>query len=192
MKAGLQTSISIIACIFAGQAAFCQGNGDGLSVSAEAYLLSEKVTTLSLNIHLRNITNHDITVLTKQNSRTPWTMWIPINDTPTPKTLLCMIGLFETTKSEGHVIVPSLSELAPVTLKSNEEAIVHLVVEQNDDFPLRIRGLTGSTPIMVEYKVLPEWGTRYACWSGEASSRPFTATVMRSFIKNHDVVDKNP
>ena len=179
MKDILQKILIIIACMFSGHGVFGQTNKGGLTVSAEGYLLTNIVPQLVLTVHLINTTNHDITVLTKEKTSTPMTMWIPINETPEPKTFQCTIGLYHTSKHQGHLIVPALSELAPVTLKPNEEALVPLTIEQNKEHPNALEGVTKDTLIIMRYFVTAEWGTRFGCWSGMVSSEPFKATLIR-------------
>jgi hypothetical protein len=166
----IATFHSLGATVFLAVASHAADTG-GLSVSGVGILFTND-SSLRLVIGLVNTTNHDVTVFTKQRSQHPDAMLIPIGETSKPKKLLCRIGLEDEGKWAGHQIVPSLSDFAPVTLKSNEAAMVRLKIELKEE----LRSVTKDTEIVIEYKVLPKWGARFGCWSGEIQSPPFKAT----------------
>ncbi len=172
MKTIIHKFIIIVACIFASQAAFGQKDipdtADGLSISALAFSNpTEGSQKLSVTIVLLNTTNHDITVLTKaghshyfnmSSDKTRFRFWYSFD--------------FGSATLDGHLIVPSLPELAPVTIKPNEVALCHMIVEQNDASKT-LQGLTKDSPVVISYEVSPALGARFGCWSGRIDTRPF-------------------
>ena len=170
MKITIHKFIVIAACIFASHAAFGQQDisdtTDGLSVSADAYLMSAGDPKLHVIVHLLNTTNHDITVLTKDRSsrylnmsadKTKFRFWFWIDS-----------GL----KWNDHLIVPSLTQFVPVTIKPNEVALCLMDVEQNDQSKT-LQGLTKDSPVVISYEVSPALGARFGCWSGRIDTKPF-------------------
>ena len=156
------------ACLFAGQAAFGQQDipdtAGGLNVSALAFSDS---TNLTVTIVLLNATNHDLTVFTKaghshyfnmSSDKTKFRFWYSFE--------------FGSATLGGHPIVPSLAELAPVTIKPDEVALCHMIFRQ-DDTPRTVQGLTKDSPIVVSYEVSPASGARFGCWSGRIDTKPF-------------------
>jgi hypothetical protein len=113
--------IVIITCICAAQSARCQTSANGLAVSAEASLSPDtNAPQLFITIHLLNTTNRDLVVLTKKLNfdfdvdASPWTFNIGYNDSGVTY--------------QGHLIVPSVSDFSPVTIKPNEEAFITQLV----------------------------------------------------------------
>lgn len=167
----IHTFIVIVACIFSSQAAFGQKDipdtAGGLNVSALAFSNpTADSAKLAVTIVLLNNTNHDITVLTKTGSssyfnmssdKTKFRFWFDFNSD---------------IKMDDHLVVPSLPELAPVTIKPNEVALCHMIVEQNDASKT-LQGLTKDSPIVISYEISPALGTRFGCWSGRIDTKPF-------------------
>lgn len=170
MKTIIHKFILLISCVFASQAAFGQqdipNSAGGLSVSADAFLIKQGDPRLHVIVHLLNTTNHDITVLTKDSSsrylnmssdKTKFRFWFWLDS-----------GL----KWNDHLVVPSLTQFAPVTIKPNEVALCHMDVEQNDHSKT-LQGLTKDSPIVISYEVSPALGSRFGCWSGRIDTTPF-------------------
>jgi hypothetical protein len=142
-------------------------SADGLSVSAIAILIPTGDPKLYVTIQLLNTTNHDITVLTKTGSssyfnlssdKTKFRFWFWFD--------------FGSTTLGGHLIVPSLPELAPVTIKPNEVALCHMMIGQNDASKT-LQGLTKDSPIVISYEVSRASGARFGCWNGRIDTKPF-------------------
>jgi hypothetical protein len=171
MKTIINKFILIIACLLANQIASGQQDvpdtAGGLRVSAWAFFSPTVGPTkkLYVSIVLLNTTNHDITVLTKTGS----SRYLNLSS---DKTKYVFDFGFSSGTFEGHPIVPSLPELVPVTLKSNEVAFCHMVVEQNDQSKT-LQGLTKDSPIVISYVVSSELGARFGCWSGQINTKPF-------------------
>lgn len=137
----------------------------GLSVSADASYMSKDSPKLHVIIQLLNTTNHDIMVLTKAGhghyfnlsaDKTKFRFWFDFD-----------AGL----RWQGHQVVPSLSEFAPVTLKPGEAALCLMDVEQNGAAKT-LDGLTKDSPIVISYEISPALGERFGCWSGRIDSKP--------------------
>jgi|SRR5580692_2341575 hypothetical protein len=170
MKTIIHKLIFIIACFFACQAALGQqgipDTADGLKVSAVAWLRTVGDPKLQVVVHLLNTTNHDITVLTKTGHSRYFNL-------SSDKTKFMFWFWFDTAGTwEGHLVAPSLPELAPVTIKPNEVAFCFMDVEQNDTAKT-LQGLTKDSPMVISYKVMPELGARFGCWSGRIDTKPF-------------------
>jgi hypothetical protein len=159
---------TIIVCTCAVHSANCQTSPDGLAVSAEAsFLAATNAPQLFLTVHLLNTTNHEIVVLTKN-------LQYDFSD----------FGVSDANKEnwtvgynqpgvifQGHLVAPPLSDLSPVTIKSNEEAIItHLV---DNSMLLKHLHLTKDTQITVCYAISSDWGSRFGTWNGSATSKPF-------------------
>ena len=170
MKTIIHKFLLLITCVFASQAAFGQqdipNTAGGLSVSADAFLIKQGDAKLHVIIHLLNTTNHDITVLTKDRSnsffnlssdKTRFRFWFSFDS-----------GLMW----DGHLVVPSLPELAPVTIKPNEVALCLMDVEQNDQSKT-LQGLTKDSPIVISNSISSALGARFGCWSGRIDTTPF-------------------
>jgi hypothetical protein len=172
MKANIQSFIVVIACFYGAHSAICQTSPNGLVVSAEASLLTgTNESKLYLTVHLVNTANHEITILTKNlnwsfsgsTDRNGKAMWE------------CSLGLSSSFTHDGHRVVPSLCDLSPVTLRSNEEAMITHELAQ--DRPLR--PITEDSQIIVKYEISPEWASRFALWSGSVTTKPFNASVRK-------------
>jgi hypothetical protein len=165
----------IIACFSAVGSAESQTNPNGLAVSAEASLSPDtNAPQLFLTVHLLNTTNHDIVVLTKG-------LQYDFSDVE-------VSGAIDTNKKnwtlgfnqpgvtyQGHLIVPPLNDLSPVTIKPNEETIItHL--EDNSDL---LSDITKDTQITICYAISTDWGSRFGTWSGSVTSKPFKAAVKK-------------
>ena len=74
---------------------------------------------------------------------------------------------------QGRLIVPPLNEFSPVTIKPKEEVIItHLIYDS-----MLLKNTTKDTQITVCYAISPEWGSRFATWSGLAISKPFNVSI---------------
>jgi hypothetical protein len=169
----------IIACICDVRPAESQSIPNGLEVSATASLRGDtNAPQLFLIVHLLNTTNHDIIVLTKG-------LQYDFSDVE-------VIGAPDTNKKswtlgynqpgvtyQGHLIVPSLNDLSPVTIKPNEEAII-TQLEDNSEFSEFLKDITKDTQITITYAISSDWGNRFGTWSGSATSEPFKATLKKS------------
>jgi len=170
MKLSLQTAFVILTCLSSIGSAFGQTNSTELTVNATAALLVQtNKPELFLQIHLINSSDHEIVVLTKNLN---WNF-----ETKHEKSWGCTVSYSNPLVThEGHPVIPSLYELAPVTLQPNEEAFITRLVE--NDFN-QITSLTGDTEILVNYAVSTNWGNRFRVWSGSATSKPFKAHVRK-------------
>ena len=161
----------IVASVCFSQTASCQTSANGLAISAEGSLLADtNAPQLFLVVHLLNTTNHDIVVLTKK-----------LNcgfDSDEPNKWTCTLGYKDPAVTyQGHLIIPSVSDFSPVTIKPNEEAIitqsVDLSMMQNDlDFQKEFQ-------ITVYYAISPEWGNRFSTWNGSAMAKSFVPTLKK-------------
>jgi len=159
----------IIACLCVTQSANCQTDPNGLAVSAEASLLADtNAPQLFLTVHLLNTTSREMVVLTKKldsdfdfepADATKWT---------------CTLGYHQPGVTyQGRLIVPPLNEFSPVTIKPKEEVIItHLIYDS-----ILLKNTTKDTQITVCYAISPEWGSRFATWSGLAISKPFNVSI---------------
>jgi hypothetical protein len=170
MKPIIHKFIVLVACVFGSQAVFGQPNGldtaGGLNVSAFSSS-STNSTNLSITVVLLNTTNHDITVLTKNGRSHYWNM-------ASDNTTNFWYGFnFEWGSKIGdHRIIPSLTDLAPVTIKPNEVALCHMLCDKRDA-SMTLHVLTKDSPIVISYDVSIEMGARFGCWSGHIQTKPF-------------------
>jgi len=166
----------IIVCVCAVLSAECQNNPNGLAISAEASLLADtNAPQLFLTVHLLNTTNHDIVVLTKglQYDFSD----VEVSGVPDTNKKSWTLGYNQPGVTyQGHLIVPPLNDLSPVTIKPNEEAII-TQLEDNSDL---LNGITKDTQITICYAISPDWGSRFGTWSGSATSKPFEAALKKS------------
>ncbi|MGA2242765.1 MAG: hypothetical protein ABSH11_12140 [Verrucomicrobiota bacterium] len=166
----------IIVCTCASFSANCQTNPNGLAVSAEASFLADtNAPQLFLIVHLLNTTNHDIVVLTK-NLNYDFSEFSEIG-VPRENKKNWTLGYNQPGVTyEGHLVVPSLNDLSPVTIKPNEETVItKLVGDRNfNDF---LKNITKDTQITITYAISPDWGSRFGTWSGSATSKPFKVSI---------------
>jgi hypothetical protein len=76
--------------------------------------------------------------------------------------LTITVGLNAKADKDGHLIVPSLSKLAPVTLQPGEAASISTESIDLSDFK--------SGKLNIAYEVSDFWGKRLSIWSGSAKS----------------------
>jgi hypothetical protein len=161
----------IVTCLVA-QSAICQSNANGLTVNAEASFLADaKAPQLFLTIHLLNTTNHEIVVLTK-NLNVSFDLGGDTN------ILDCSLGYNDPAVTyQGHLVIPPVSDLAPVTIKPNEEAFFTQLIEHGRI----LKRITKKTQLKIHYAISPEWGSRFGTWSGSAtSSKPCDVSIKYS------------
>jgi hypothetical protein len=168
------TSIYICASF----SAHCQTNSNGLAiVNVLAGFASESDPNrvkLDLYVYVLNTTNHDITILTK--SLVPGLIFRGIPEETHSTNALCEIGLSDSFNNtyQGHAIIPSLSDMAPVTLRSNEVGIVIL------HYPNMNKSIaTTNMQMTVKYSIAPNWGSRFGAWTGSIESQPYKVDVSR-------------
>lgn len=176
----MKTFYSIITTLFLLLAtARAVDSAAGLSVYAAGTFITNNGFELALTIQLVNTTNHDLTVLTKNGKGRMTGFCFSPAGAPASKQMICDIGLSDISSWAGHPIIPLLYDLAPVTLKPNETAIVQVTVSENDDrFTKMLPTLNQDTEVTVTYRVLDSWGARLGCWSGAASSKPFKLNLL--------------
>jgi hypothetical protein len=173
----LQIISVIIASVCISQTANCQTNANGLAISAEGSLLADtNAPQLFLTVHLLNTTNHEIVVLTKNLN-----CGFDLDDT---NNWICTLGYNDPGVTyQGHLIIPSVSDFSPVTIKPNEEAFItylaDLGVPPDSGFSSYRIHLTKNTKFTVCYAISPEWGSRFSTWSGSAKSKPFIPTLKK-------------
>ncbi len=102
---------------------------------------------------LINVGNQPITVVTDRLDQ---------DSSDDNGTLAITVGLNGTAKKDGHLIVPSLSKLAPVTLQPGEAASINTDAIDLSDFD--------SGKLTMEYRVSDFWGKRLSIWAGSAKS----------------------
>ena len=152
-----------IVSVCASLSAHCQTNSNGLAIiSTDASLGTDashgNAPSLFLTVNLLNTTNHDIVVLTKnlncgfdRDNTNKWAGTVGLDDSTV-------------VTYQGHKIVPSFYDFAPVTLRPNEVA----VVSATDYFPT----FTTNTQITVRYSISADWGSRFGTWVGSVTSEP--------------------
>jgi hypothetical protein len=161
----LQLVALTLTCICTFATARGQTSTNELMVNAEARILQDtKETRVFLTIHLVNLTDHEVTVLTKHLNA-------GMDGSANRMTFIVGYGN-PAVKHDGHAIVPSLYDFSPVTLKPNEEAFV------SQEIPA-MRPLTQETQFVVRYTISPEWAKRFALWSGSVESKPFSARIRK-------------
>ena len=114
-------------------------------------------------ITLVNTSDHDITVITEgleyshnDRDKNPWA---------------CEIGYTVTISDEkDHLIVPSLADLAPVTLHPNEGAIASFEFDEGEKEA--VAAFKRGIPIIVTYTISEKWGKRLGIWSGSVAAKP--------------------
>jgi len=143
---------------------------NGLAISAEASLLAgTSAPQLFLTVHLRNTTNHEMVVLTKNLDSD-----IDFNPADATK-WTCTLGYNQPGVTyQGRLIVPPLNDFSPVTIKPNEEAVITHRVKRNRSLKL----ITKDAQLTVCYAISPNWGSRFATWSGSVTSKPFKTSVI--------------
>jgi hypothetical protein len=166
----------IIACICAVRSAESQNIPNGLEVSATASLRGDtNAPQLFLIVHLLNTTNHDIVVLTK-NLNFDGSDFEAAGVPDTNKKSWTLGWGNPAISYQGHVVVPSLYDFSPVTLRPNEEAII-TQLEDNSEL---LKDITKDTQITITYTISSDWGSRFGTWNGSATSEPFKATLKKS------------
>jgi hypothetical protein len=120
-------------------------------------------------VHLLNTTNHEIVVLTKK-----------LNfdfDMDDPNKWICTLGYKDPGVTyQGHLVIPSVSDFSPVTIKPNEEAIITQLIDEG----MLLKDFKKGTQIAVCYAISPEWATRFSTWNGSVMSKPFVPTLKES------------
>jgi hypothetical protein len=167
--------IIIIAVACVSFSARSQTNSNGLTISAQASFLADtNAPQLFLTVHLLNTTNHDIVVLTKGLQYD----FSEISEIGAPhmNQKSWTVGYNQPGVTyQGHLVVPPLQDLAPVTIKPNEEAIVTKLVDDSDP----LQDITKDTQITITYAISPDWASRFGTWSGSAISKPFEVSVKK-------------
>jgi hypothetical protein len=165
----MKTKLVIFASIIiATLSAYCQTNSNGLAVIAinASLAVDTNAPKLWLMAGLLNTTNHDIVVLTKGLDGS-------FNQSDTNK-WECAIGYDDNQKitCEGHTVVPSFYDFAPVTIRPNEVAVV------SQDFDLETFHLTTNAQLTLYYSISTNWASRFGTWSGSVASQPFKASAQ--------------
>ncbi len=161
----IQNLLIALSCIAITSTAMCEPTAKDLTVGAEvnAAVISNQ-TKIYLTVHLINSSDHEITVLTKNLS---------LDLEEGAKELKIGLGYGEdATTHDGHPIVPSLYELAPVTLKPNEEAFFSKEMSNVT--------LTPESKCIVRYSITEPWAKRWNLWSGSAESKAITPTFRKT------------
>lgn len=163
----LKTLALIIAALCFAWAAQAQTNSTVLQVIAQASLRIEiNSPRIFLTVQLVNTNDHEVTVLTKNLS---------VDIQPSSDQLELTIGYSGRVSHGGLLIIPSLYDFSPVTLRPNEAAFIkHEAIHG-----LEALGKRNDLPLVVAYSVSSEWGKRFGVWSGTAKTSPFTATVRK-------------
>ena len=171
MKSKILKFLAVIITCLVAQSAICQSNANGLTVNAEAsFLADSKAPQLFMTIHLLNTTNHEIVVLTK-NLNVSFDLGGNTNN------LDCSLGYNDPAVTyQGHLVIPPVSNLSPVTIKPNEEAFFTQLVEHGRI----LKRITKETQITLHYAISPEWGSRFSTWSGSAISNPCNVSIKNS------------
>jgi hypothetical protein len=112
-------------------------------------------TIQKLRVTLINIGNQPVTVVTDHLDQQSETK----DDGSTKLT----IGMNGKVTKDGHLVVPSLTRLAPVTLQPGEAAML-------EEDPLGNMHDYKGGRLTVEYSVSDFWGKRLSIWSGSASA----------------------
>ena len=160
------TLITALVCL--ASVAFSQSNTNELLIKAKATLLADTNSPrIFLTIYLVNTNAHELTVLTKNLN------WVTSGESGDK--LVFEAGYGGAVKYEGHPIIPSLYDFAPVTLRPNEQALIRQEITNG----LEVLEKRNDRPLVVKYSVSPEWGKRFAVWSGSIATAPFTASVRK-------------
>lgn len=160
------TLITVLVCL--ASVAFSQSNTNELQIKAKASLLADTNSPrIFLTIYLVNTNAHELTVLTKNLN------WATSGESGDK--LVFEAGYGGAVKYEGHPIIPSLYDFAPVTLRPNEQALIRQEITNGLD----ALGKRTGTPLVVRYRVAPEWGKRFAVWNGSVETTAFAATVRK-------------
>jgi hypothetical protein len=163
----LYAALSIIALVTGGYLYAAEDTADtagGLRVVAEHFSREVKEpsgqvqTRHGLAIYLINDGMEPIQVLTDSLSRSA----DAVNGI-----FEVQVGYTGEVRKDGHLLVPSLSKLAPVLLHPGDAAIV-------DTSKLDLSKYQGGD-IRVTYRVLPSWGSRWSVWSGSATAKATAA-----------------
>jgi hypothetical protein len=151
-----------------------------LNVTAQAMLRIEPNNPkLFLTVQLINNSDQEVTVLTKS-------LQVLIEPHQSPDSngkrsfdqLGLKFGITGQVTYDGHLLIPSLCDFSPVTLRPNEAAYFsHEVKEVGNGLALLEK--RSDLPLVVKYSVSPEWGKRFAVWSGSVETLPFTATLRK-------------
>ena len=174
MKTKIMKLVSlIIVCVCASVSANCQTNPNGLAVSAGAsFLANTNAPQLFLIVHLLNTTNHDIVVLTKKLDYDFSDVYQ--DGVPHANAKSWTLGYNQPGVTyQGHLVVPPLNDLSPVTIKPNEGTIITNLVDDSDP----LQGVTKDTQFTITYAISSDWGSRFGTWSGSATSQPFKVSI---------------
>ena len=168
MKTIIAKLITIaIVCVYASFSADSQTNSNGLAVIATTASLGADTNApkVSLMFGLLNTTNHDIVVLTKgldgsfsQSDTNKWDCTVSYDD---DQEMTC----------QGHKVVPSFYDFAPVTIRPNEVAVV------SQSFDLFAPHPTTNAQVTVRYSISTNWAGRFGTWSGSVTSQPFKVSA---------------
>jgi hypothetical protein len=72
------------------------------------------------------------------------------------------LGLNGTATLDGHLLIPSLSTLAPVTLRPGEATVLSTDSVDLSDYK--------GGKLTIDYEVTKPWGERLAIWAGKVSA----------------------
>jgi hypothetical protein len=164
----LQSIVLAIVCICSTEIANCQTSTNDLAVSAEAQLLMDSDDPrVFLNIHLINLADHEVTVLTKD---------LNIEIQRSANQMTFVVGYANPAVTHNsHAIVPSLYAFLPVTLKPNEEAFISKEVAGMRD----LKQVTPEVKFVVRYTISLEWAKRFSLWNGSVESKAFNARLKK-------------
>lgn len=155
----------------------------GLTVSADILLTDDKDPDITFILHLVNSSDHEITVLTKNLE------FGSSSEPGKPKVIQCTIGYTGKLEHEGHLVIPSLNELAPVTLKPNEEAQVCYEMENDSDDETQKLIIKG-TPVEMHYDISSKWGKRFNAWDGTVTAKPVVAMTWKAATEAAEAKNK--
>jgi hypothetical protein len=136
---------------------------NGLTMKADVVIMdpSDK-KTVSILLHILNSSNQEITVVSKGLGFDHFQL-----DDDKSGIYKCTVGYTGHLDHDGHLVVPSLSDLSPVTLRPNEEALVNYEWGDDDDLAGLLKN---KTPIEVTYSVDDLWAKRFGIWGGSVKA----------------------
>jgi hypothetical protein len=139
-----------------------------ISMAGKAYLTKNHRDML-LVLTLTNTSDHEITVLTRK-------LEFVANYSNGPVSADFTLGYMSDADEGGHVVVPSVYELAPVTLAPNEQAVIkHEVLNEP-----QLEHVVHETDLVCTYRISDAWAKRLKVSGITARSQSFRPIMIHN------------
>ena len=135
----------------------------GLTMKADVVITDSADTkTVLILLHILNASNHEITIVSKGLGFDHFQI-----DDDKSGLYKCTVGYTGRLDHDGHLVVPSLTDLSPITLRPNEEALVNYEWGDDDELAGLIKN---KAEIEVTYSVDDLWAKRFGIWGGSVKA----------------------